>query len=143
MFHCNLLGLHDHPPAPSASPVTESGKTCADLRSASLFGRMAEQSPITGYEPKDLVEISIEYTPTNFPTWKNSFTTDIDDVPSAVASDITETIEAGQLTSPLFHAGARSKCKHRRCLCLSASSSQQQPASSSVIKRKLREAATW
>ena len=63
---------------------------------------MAEQSPITGYEPKDMVEISIEYTPTNFPTWKNSFTTDIDDVPSAVASDITETIEAGQLTSPLF-----------------------------------------
>ena len=61
---------------------------------------MAEQSPITGYEPKDLIEISSEHTPTNFPSRKNSFT-HIDDVRTVVASDITETIEAGQLTSPL------------------------------------------
>ena len=32
---------------------------------------------------------------------KNSFTTDMDDVPTVVASDITETTEAGHLISPL------------------------------------------
>ena len=84
------------------TPVTESGTTCADPQSGSLFGRVAEQSPITGYEPKDLIEISSEYTPTYFPSRNNSFTTDTDDVPNVVVSDITETIEAGQLISPLF-----------------------------------------
>ena len=63
---------------------------------------MAEQSPITDYEPKDLVEIFSEYTPINLVSKKNSFTTDINDVPTIVASDITETIEQRQLTSPLF-----------------------------------------
>ena len=58
--------------------------------------------PISCYEPEDLIDISSEYTPITFPSRKNSFTTDIDDVPTVVASDITETIEAGQLTSPLF-----------------------------------------
>ena len=61
--------------------------TCADPRNGSWFGRMAEQSPMTGYELKDLIEISGEHTPINFPSRKNSFTTDIDDVPTVVASD--------------------------------------------------------
>ena len=102
VFHRNLLGVLDPPPLFPSTLVTESGTTCVDPRSGAFCGRVAEQSPITGYEPKDLTEISSEYTPINFPSRKNSFTTDIDDVPIVVASDITETIEVGQLTSPLF-----------------------------------------
>ena len=73
--------------------------TCADPQSGSWFGRMAEQSPTAGFELKDLIEISGQHMPINFPSRKNSFTTDIDDVPTL---RLTETIEAGQLTSPLF-----------------------------------------
>ena len=48
MFHRNLLGLFDHLffALPTAL-VTESGTTCANPLCGSLFGRMAEQSPIT------------------------------------------------------------------------------------------------
>ena len=49
MFHRNLLGLPDHPPVFPTALVSESGRTFADPRSGSLFGRMAEQSPITGW----------------------------------------------------------------------------------------------
>ena len=45
VFHRRLLGLSDHPLAFPATLVTEPGSTCADPRSGSLFGRMAEQSP--------------------------------------------------------------------------------------------------
>ena len=92
MFHHELLGVPDPPPLFPATLVTGSGTTCVDPRSGSLFGRMAEQSPTTGFESKDLIEISSEYTPSNFLSRKNSFTPDIDDVPTVVASDITETI---------------------------------------------------
>ena len=58
MFHRNLLGLLHHPLAFPATLVTESGTTCADLRSGSMFGRMAEQSPIARCraEPGDSCE---------------------------------------------------------------------------------------
>ena len=56
-----------------------------------MFGRMAEQSPITDHEPKDLEEVSSEYTPINVVSKENSFTTDINDLPTVVASDITKT----------------------------------------------------
>ena len=76
-------------------------------------------------------------TPINFPSRKNSFTTaDIDDLPAVAASDTTETIEAGQLTSPLFtqeqevSANPFSTSVHQQA---AASGSQQQPASSSVM----------
>ena len=68
---------------------------------AHFFARMTEQCPVTGYESKDLFEISSEHTTINFFLRKNSFITDIDYVPTVVASDITETIEAGQLTFTL------------------------------------------
>ena len=88
---------------------------------------MAEQSPITGYELKDLIEISSEQTPINFPSRRNSFTTDID-VPTIVASDIAGIIEAGQLTSPLF-TQEREASANVFGVCFSASGS----ASSSVV----------
>ena len=45
MFHRNLLGVPD-PPSRFLAMVTESGTTCADPRSGSWFGRVAEQSPL-------------------------------------------------------------------------------------------------
>ena len=47
MFHRNLLGLFDHPFCFAYCTGYESGTTCANPRCGSLFGRMAEQSPIT------------------------------------------------------------------------------------------------
>ena len=79
------------------------GKTCADPRRGPLLGRMAEQSPLTGYEPKNLIEVSSEHTPLDFPSRKNSFSTDVNDLTATVAApEITETIKAEPLTSPLF-----------------------------------------
>ena len=76
---------------------------CADPGCGSLFGRVAEQSPLTGYEPKSLIEVSSEHTPINFPSRENSFNTDFNDLTTTVAaSEIAETTEAEQLTSPLF-----------------------------------------
>ena len=53
---------------PSQSPACQStslsywrrklGANCTDPRSGSWFGRMAEQSPLTGYEPNRLFEIA-------------------------------------------------------------------------------------
>ena len=136
MFHLNLSALLDHLLAFTATLVTESGETCADPRSGSLFGRMADQSPITGFEPKDLIEISSEYTPIHFPSRKNSLTADTDDVRTVIASDITETIEAGQLTSPLITQERDVSANPFGASVFqqaAASGSQQQQASSSVI----------
>ena len=65
-------------------------------------GMLGEQSPLTSYVPKTCIEVCSEHAPINVPSKRNIFNTDIDDVPTVVASDITDTIEAGQLTSPLF-----------------------------------------
>ena len=73
----------------------------------------------------------------NFPSRQNSFTTDIDDVPTFVAaSDITETIQAGQLTSPLFTQERQVSANSFGVSVFqqaAASGSQQQPAASSVV----------
>ena len=47
VFHRKLLGVPHHPPLFPTPLVTDSGTTCADPRSGSWLGRMAEQSPIT------------------------------------------------------------------------------------------------
>ena len=67
VFHRNLLCVLDPPPLFPAILVTESGTTCADPRRGSWFGWMAEQSPLTSYEPNRLIEISSQHTPINFP----------------------------------------------------------------------------
>ena len=72
LSHRNLLGLFDNPLRFPDVLVTELGANCADPRSGSWFGRMAEQSPLTGFEPNNLIEISGEYTPFNYPSTKNS-----------------------------------------------------------------------
>ena len=137
MFHRNLLGVLDNPPRFPDVLVTESGATCADLRSGSWSGRTAEQSPFISDESKDLIEIASEHTPINFPSRKNSFNTDVNDVLTTVAvSGITETIEAGQLTSPLFTQEwevSSSPFGVSDFQQAAASSTEQQPASSSVV----------
>ena len=129
MFHRNVLDLPDHPLAFFAALVKEPCTTCADPRRGSLTGRMAEQGPISGFEPKDLIVISSKYTPIDFTSRKNSFTKN---VPAVVASDITETSEARQLILPLF-TQEREVRANPFCVCFSARSSKRQPASSSVI----------
>ena len=95
---------------------------------------MTEQSPITGLEPKDLIEISSDYTPINFPSRKNSFTTDIDDVPTVAASDIAEIFKEGQLTSPLFTQEREVSANPSSVSVFSASSSKRQPTAASIIE---------
>ena len=77
---------------------------CATPQVGLLFGRLAEQSPLTGYEPKSLIEVSSEHTSNNFPSRKNSFNLEIDATiaTTVAASEITDAIEGRQLTSPLF-----------------------------------------
>ena len=114
---------------------TESGITCIDPGGGGWFGRMAEQSPVTGYEPKNLIEISSQHTPINFPSWRNSFNFDFNDVPTIAASDDTDTLDAG-MTSLLFRQEREvnhfSDSVHRQAV-VSGSSNPQQPASSNVM----------
>ena len=125
------------PHQPSLLQAGMSANTWADPRGGLLFGRMAEQGLLRGHEPKSLIEVSSEHTPIDFSSRKNSFNTDVNDLATTVAaSEIAETLEVEELTSPLFtqerevsanlfgvsdfqQAGARG--------------SQQQPASSSVL----------
>ena len=66
--------------------VKELGANCGEPQGGSWFGCVAEQSPLTDYEPNS----------------QNIVPTDIDDVPTMVASDVTEANKAGQMISPLF-----------------------------------------
>ena len=82
---------------PSGSPST------ATLQGRSCTGRLAEQSSLTGYEPKSLIEVSSEHIATNLPSRKGSLDTNFDDLATAVdASDMIDTTDVGLLTSPLF-----------------------------------------
>ena len=65
--------------------------TLAAPQGGLLFGRLAEQSPLTGYEPKTLIEVSSEHTPINLPSRKSSLDTDLDDLATTVdASEIVD-----------------------------------------------------
>ena len=57
----NIQGLPDDPPRFPDVLVTEFIANWADPRCGSWFGRMAELSPLTGYDPNSLIEISSEY----------------------------------------------------------------------------------
>ena len=92
----NLLGLplrHSTFPDPME---TEPGIPCIDPSGGGWFGPVAEQSPLTGHEPNNLIEISSQHTPINF-----VFSTDFNGVPTTGASDDTDTLDAG-MASPLF-----------------------------------------
>ena len=103
MSHRNLLDLPDNPPRFPVVLETDQVRTAPIPRDDSLFGRMAEQSSLTGCEPNSLIEISSEDTPVNVSSRRNGLGTDLNDVPTAVAaSDVAEIHDERQLTSPLF-----------------------------------------
>ena len=63
------------------------------------FGRLAEQTPLTGYEPKSLIEV----IPINKPSRKGSLDTNLEDLATTSdASEVYNTKNIEQLTSPLF-----------------------------------------
>ena len=115
VFHHNLLGVPGPLPLFPTTLFMESATTCADPRSGSWFGRVAEQRTLTGYEPQDLIETSSEHTPI--------FTIDPNDVQAVAVSDITETLKRD---SWRHHCSCRSEGWEQtlRCLCFSASSTQ-------------------
>ena len=93
-----------------------SQKPCATPQGGLILGRMAE--------------VSSEHTPINFPSRKDSFDTDFNDLATTVAaSEITDTIEVGQLTSPLFP-----QVREVSAYPFGVSASQQQ-AAASIFKR--------
>ena len=51
----------------------------ATLQGGLFFGRLAEQFPFTGCEPKSLIEVSSEHTPIIIPSRRGSFDTNVDD----------------------------------------------------------------
>ena len=98
---------------------------------------MAEQSLLTGFKEKSLIEVSSEHTPINFPLRKNRFNTDLNDLTTTVtASGIAESTEARQFTSPLF-TQEREVSANPFCVSdfqhAAASGSQLQRASSIVV----------
>ena len=82
---------------PSTSP------SAATLQGGLCFGRLAEQSPLAGYEPKSLIEVSCEHTPINLPSGKDSLDQTFDDLSTTVdASEVYDRLDMGRLTSPQF-----------------------------------------
>ena len=76
-------------------------------------GRLAEQSPLTGYEPKSLLEVSSENTPINLPSGQDRLDTNLDDLATSVdASEVYDTTAVGRLTSPLFSQGREVSAHH-------------------------------
>ena len=76
---------------------------CATPHGGLQFGRLVEQSPFVGYEPKTGIDATSEHTPINHQTTRNSFNTDYNDLTTTVAASETPDMkEVGQSTSPLF-----------------------------------------
>ena len=122
MSHRNLFGLLDNP-LRFPGVLVELGAHCAAPRCGSWVLAVWLKRPLSSYEPNSLIEISSEYTPINLPSMRNSFGTDLNDVPTTVAAS----------DFPTVYTGEGSNCESFQCLCPSASGSQQQPASSRVI----------
>ena len=57
----NLLGLPDRRPTFPDRLETEPSTPCIDPGGGGWFGRVAEQSPLTSYEPNNLIEISNQH----------------------------------------------------------------------------------
>ena len=129
----NLLALPDRHFTFPGGVETASEIHCNDPGGGGWFGRMAEQSPLTGYEPNSLIEISSAHTPIIFPSRRNSFHTDFNDVPAIAASDDTDTLDAG-VTSPLFTQEREVNPFSDSVASASSSKRQQQHTAASIIQ---------
>ena len=82
---------------------TSMSPSTATLQGGSCIGRLAEQSPLTGYGPKSRIEVSSEHTPIILPSRRGSLDTNVDDLATTLdASEVCDTTDVGRLTSPLF-----------------------------------------
>ena len=78
--------------------------------------RLAGQSPLTGQEPKSLIEVSSERVPINSPSSRGSLDTILDDLATTVnASEVYGTTENGTVDFTTVFSGARNKCCPTRC----------------------------
>ena len=95
---------------PSHWPATSTSQT--EL----LFGRCAEQSPITGYEPSALVEVSsTEAPPMKLPSRKGSLGSTCDDLATPpAASEVGKRSDLGMMASPLFLQGRETSANQSR-----------------------------
>ena len=107
---------------PSVCPST------ATLQGGLCLGRLAEQSPLTGYEPKSLIEVISEHTPINLPSKQGSFDTNLDDLATTVdASEVYDTTDVGRLTSPLFSVEREVSANPFSVSCSQTDSSVERP----------------
>ena len=84
------------------------------------FGRLAEQSPPTGYEPKSLIEVSSERTPIVLSSRWCSLDTNADDLATSVdASEVCDTSDVVVVDFTTVFSGARSKCFPTQCFLFS------------------------
>ena len=102
-------------PAPAPNPMSTpslptSPNHCATPQGGLFFGRVAEQSPLTGYEPKTLIEVNSEHTPINLHSRKSSLDTDVNDL--ATTLDVSEMIDTTDVVvdSTAVFSGMRRKC---------------------------------
>ena len=116
MFHRTLLEPQLSPHCSAPFPALASGSSTtpsllyrsaspstATLHGGLCFGRLAEQCPLAGHEPKSLIKVSSEHTPIILLSRRGSLDTNVDDLATAVdASETHDTTDAGRLTSPLF-----------------------------------------
>ena len=107
MFHRPLFGVFCSTPPPSTPtslPLTGIRRPpCATPHRGIQFGRLAESTPLTFYEPKTCIDVSSEHTPINYPSRRNSFDTYYNDLATTVAaSEPPDMKEVGQSTSPLL-----------------------------------------
>ena len=117
MFHRTLLDPQLSPHFSTPFPTLALGLSTSpsllsfDVSTATLhgglcFGWLAEKLPLTGYEPKPLIEVSSEHTPINLPSKKGILDTNLDDLATTVdASEVYDTTDVGRLLSPLFFSG--------------------------------------
>ena len=139
-----MLGVPDpSPPVLSTPPLTQPftadwNRLCL-RRSHGAVHCLAEwlnRASLTGHEPKNLIEVSREHTHIDFPSRKNSFSTDVNDLITTVAASDLADVTAEPLTSPLFtqerevSANPFGVSDFRQA---AASGSQQQQAFSGVV----------
>ena len=66
--HFSPTSFPTQAPRPTTSPsllYLSASPSAVPLQGGLRFGRLAEQSPLTGYEPESLIEVSSEHTPIN------------------------------------------------------------------------------
>ena len=99
-------------PHPQHSPSAELPH---DPRAEGQSGRLAEQSPLTGYEPNATVEVSsAKVTPVLPPSRRASFCTVYDSgedvITTLVSSEVDERQNMVNVGFPAAHGEERSKC---------------------------------